>query len=264
MFTVMLHEVSGRGLGVLLGMAVGSLTTAFIARRRRMKERQSILKGDARDTIVIHQHVLEPTQVTAASGEIKSVTALRVRTLGQSELNRVVPNGHLAEILSKRAQHVTARQTLISMDGAEGSYLLETLTNFVCDRASNGQFAHDVYVMTACCEPAALSHHQPVTIMLVRMQDLSQFEDWSKARQIHVEHGSDGPRILSLMEMAKRFREEQANIQKLRAAGKRTAFAETMYVLDLSLDPRCAELPIKPVPWDRYADVLKDLNLAAA
>jgi hypothetical protein len=36
-----------------------------------------------------------------------------------------------------------------------------------------------------------------------------------------------------------------------------------MYVLDLSLDPRCAELPIKPVPWDRYADVLKDLNLAA-
>jgi hypothetical protein len=44
---------------------------------------------------------------------------------------------------------------------------------------------------------------------------------------------------------------------------KRTAFAETMYVLDLSLDPRCAALPIKPVPWDRYADVLKDLNLAA-
>jgi hypothetical protein len=95
-FTVMLHEVSGRSFGVLLGMAVGSLTTAFIARRRRMKERQSILKGDARDTIVIHQHVLEPTQVTTASGETKSVTALRVRTLGQSELNRVVPNGHLA------------------------------------------------------------------------------------------------------------------------------------------------------------------------
>jgi hypothetical protein len=36
-----------------------------------------------------------------------------------------------------------------------------------------------------------------------------------------------------------------------------------MYVLDLSLDPRCATLPIKPVPWDRYSDVLKDLNLAA-
>ena len=99
--------------------------------------------------------------------------------------------------------------------------------------------------------------------MLVRMQDLLQFEDWSKACQIHVEHGSDGPRILSLMEMASRFRREQAKIQSLRAAGKRTAFAETMYVLDLSLDPRCATLPIKPVPWDRYADVLKDLNLAA-
>lgn len=264
MFTVMLHEVSGRGLGVLLGMAVGSLTTAFIAYRRRSKERRLILQGDARDTVVIHQHVLEPTQTTMASGEVKSVIALRVRTLGQSELNRVVPNGHLAGILSNRAQHVTARQTLISMDGAEGSYLLETLTNFVCDRASNGQFPHDVYVMTACCEPAALSHHQPITILLVRLQDLPQFEDWSKVRALYVEHGSDGPRILSLMEMARRFRDEQANIRSLRAAGKPTAFAETMYVLDLSLDQRCAALPIKPVPWNRYADVLKDLNLSAS
>ena len=31
-------------------------------------------------------------------------------------------------------------------------------------------------------------------------------------------------------------------------SGKRTAFVETMYILDLSLDQRCADLPVKPVP----------------
>ena len=264
MFANLLHELGGRSLAVLVGMLFGSLTTALIAYRRRKRERRRIIEGDARDTVVIHQHIIETAEVTEPGSVKRTVKVLRVRTLGQSELNRVVPNGHLAGILLRRAEATTSKETLISMDGAEGSYLLETLTNFVCDRVSNQQFPHDIYVMTACCEPAALSHHQPITILLVRKEDLSMFETWTSARSIHVEHGSDGPRILSLMEMAKRFREEQAEIQVLRSAGKRTAFIETMYILDLSLDQRCAALPLKAVPWGRYDKVLRELNLEPA
>ena len=168
MFGNLLDEVSGRGVGVLLGLMLGSVTTWVLARRRRMRERHLILEGDARDTVVIHQHLIESIEVTDDSGKKRSGKVLRIRTLGQSELCRVVPNGHLASILLKRAHEVTASDTLISMDGVQGSYLLETLTNFVCDRSSNGPFDHDIYVMTACCEPAALSHHQPITIMLAR------------------------------------------------------------------------------------------------
>ena len=260
----LLHEASGRSLGVLVGMLVGTLITAYIARRRRMRDRQRILDGDARDTVVIHQHILDSVRQVDASGVTRTVKVLRVRTLGQSELNRVVPNGHLAGILLQRAHEVTARDTLISMAGTEGSYLLETLTNFVCDRVSNGQFPHEVYVMTACCEPATLSHHQPITILLTRKLDLPFFEDWTVARSIQVEHGSDGARLLSLMEMAKRFHQEQAKIAELRTAGKRTAYMETMYILDLSIDQCCADLPVKPVPWSRYSSVLKELNVEEA
>jgi hypothetical protein len=251
MFANMLDEVGGRGLGVLLGMLLGSVTTWVIAHRRRRRERQLVLEGDARDTVVIHQHVIEAVELKDAAGVKRSADVLRIRTLGQSELNRVVPNGHLAAILLKRAHEVTAVDTLISMDGMPGSYLLETLTNFVCDRSSNGSFDHDVYVMAACCEPAALSHHQPISIILIRRDDLARFESWDTVRQLHVEHGSDGARILSLMEMANRFRSEQARMCELRTAGKRTAFVETMYLLDLALDQRCAPLPVRPVPWER-------------
>jgi hypothetical protein len=31
------------------------------------------------------------------------------------------------------------------MNDAEGSYLLEALTSFVCDRVANGPFEHDLY-----------------------------------------------------------------------------------------------------------------------
>ena len=50
----------------------------------------------------------------------------------------------------------------------------------------------------------------------------------------------------------------------LRSAGKRTAFIETMYILDLSLDQRCAALPLIAVPWGRNDEVLRELNLEPA
>lgn len=84
-----------------------------------MRDRQLILDGDARDTVVIHQHILDSVELTDSSGAKRTVKVLRVRTLGQSELSRVVPNGHLAGILLRRAHEVTARDTLISMAGAK-------------------------------------------------------------------------------------------------------------------------------------------------
>ena len=187
-------------------------------------------------------------------------TAVRIRAVGQSEA-RVVPNGHLAAVLLRRAFHVSPRDTLISMEGAEGSYLLETLTNFVCDRVANGPFDHDLYVMAPCCEPAALAQHQPITIILIAKADLALFESWPACRDVRVEHGSDGARVLTLMEMARRFREEQETMAALRATGKRTTHVETMYVLDLALDKRTANIPVKPVPWGRFERALKAMDL---
>jgi hypothetical protein len=257
MVGTILQELSGRGMGVILGMILGGSITWLFGRWKRFRERQSVLCGDARDTVVINLHVVETAEGPAG----RVPTTVRVRAVGQSEVCRVVPNGHLAAVLLRRALEVTPRDTLISMTGAEGSFLLETLTNFVCDRVGNGAFDHDLYVMAPCCEPAALAEHQPITIILIAKTDLALFESWPACRNVRVEHGSDGARVLTLMEMAARFRSEQEKIAALRAAGQRTTHAETMYVLDLALDRRTAPIPVKAVPWGRFEGVLKEMNL---
>jgi hypothetical protein len=63
------------------------------------------------------------------------------------------------------------------------------------------------------------------------------------------------------MEMARRFRAEQEKIAGLRQSGQRTRYVETMYILDLALDKRSAVIPVKDVPWIRFADVLKQMNI---
>ena len=250
-------EFSGKGFSVFLGLIVGGLLTWLAGRWRRYTQRQSVIEGDARDTIVIQQHVIERTG--SQDGPPKS--AMRIRTLGQSEVDRVVPNGHLAAVLLQRAFAVSLTDTLISMEGPEGSFLLETLTNFVCDRTKNAPFDHDLYVMAPCCEPAELAQHQPITILIIALRDLVLFERWQTCRHVHVEHGSDGSRVLTLMELAKRFRKEQEDLTQRRATGARTKHVETIYILDLALDKRCASIPTKPVPWERVRPVLESLRL---
>src|SRR5262245_20259757 len=98
MFDKFLQELGGRGLAVVVGLVIGSTHNWLLARWQRRRERQNILKGDARDTIIIALHLVEPIELPPANGAParKAPGVLRVRSLGQSELNRVVPNGHLA------------------------------------------------------------------------------------------------------------------------------------------------------------------------
>ncbi|MDR3635451.1 MAG: hypothetical protein P4L84_16720 [Isosphaeraceae bacterium] len=264
MFDFITRELSGRGVAALAAFVLGGLASWAIGRWRRMRQKQSILRGDARDTVVIEHHIVERAEVAdpAQPDQARPVAAtLRVRALGQAEVSWVVPNGHLAAELHARALKATARQTLISMEGAEGSFLLETLSGFVGDRLGTAPFEHDLYVMAPCCEPVELAHHQPVVIVLIAAADLALFNSWPACRNIQVEHGSDGARVLTLLELARRHREEQAKIAQLRREGKRTLYAETMYVLDLALDRRTAPIRTKPVPWGRFEDVLKGMGL---
>jgi len=259
MFATIWEELTGRGAGVLLGLLIGGTITWTLGHLRRRRQRLNLMAGDARDTVVIALHIVERNG--DGTGVHESPGVLRIRSLGQSELSRVIPNGHLEAELMQRALHVTHTSTLISMEGSRGSYLLETLTNFVCDRTAGSSFEHDLYIMAPCCEPAELAEHQPITIILIAVEDLQLFRNWPTCRGVEVEHGSDGARVLTLRELARRHAHETAEIERLRLAGKRTRHVETMYVLDLALDRRTVAIPTKPVPWGRFEHTLQTLDL---
>src|SRR5438067_552574 len=132
------EEIAWRALPPLAGLVAGGLIAWVFARWRLIRERRRIMRGDALDTVVLQHHLIDRADGRAT---------LRIRALGQGELRHVVPNVHLAWVFRHRAERVTAHDTLISMEGAEGSYLLELLTGFVCDRTANAPFEHDLYVM---------------------------------------------------------------------------------------------------------------------
>jgi hypothetical protein len=253
-------DFAGRTAATIVGVVFGAMAAWFLGRWKRHREHKHILTGNAHDTVVVEHHLVERT--VDSQGREKPL-ALRIRSLGQAQINHVIPNGYLAAELVGRALAVTPRHTLISMEGAEGSYLLETLMNFVCDRVHSWGFDREQYVMAPCCEPAGLAHHQPITILLISRRDLALYEDWTACRDVKVEHGSDGARVLTLMELARQFRSEQEEIAALRDAGKETKHRETSYILDLALDKRTTAIPVKAVPWQRFERVLEQLSLEA-
>jgi hypothetical protein len=63
------------------------------------------------------------------------------------------------------------------------------------------------------------------------------------------------------MEMARRYKTQREAITAARRDGRRTRYMESMYLLDLPLDQRTAPIPTKPVPWGRFEDILKKMNL---
>lgn len=68
MFKNLLNELSGRGVGIVIGMVLGGLVTFLVGRWRRLRERFSVLSGDARDTVVINLHLLETADVQVGDG----------------------------------------------------------------------------------------------------------------------------------------------------------------------------------------------------
>ena len=243
-----LHFVQGLLL-TLLGLAIGWL----LGRWRRYRQLRRATGGDAREVMAVEQILVKEQP----DGRV----TMRIRSCGAAPLEYVLPNPAAHDVFLERAGATMSTDPLISMKDAIGSYILYLLTPWVCGMCRSGPFPHDTWVMAPVCEPGILSAHQATTIILVRQTDLERFLDWDWCKALHVEHGSDGARVLTLWHMAREFRRQLGDVERLREAGKRTTYVETMYLLDLGLDLQEVDRPTKPVPWTRFGKVLKELKL---
>src|SRR5579871_1041347 len=85
----LIEQMREHGTNVLLGAILGGLFAWIVGLRKRRLERLSILRGDARDTVVIQHHLITAAEVPSDGGKRKAPATLRIRPLGQSELSRV-------------------------------------------------------------------------------------------------------------------------------------------------------------------------------
>ena len=238
-----------RILASLLLVVVGGFLGWVGHRWRHFRSQQQIMQGDAREVATIEKVILERDQ----AGRID----LRIRTCGRDPVEQIFPNPAAREEFHTRSMQTTSTQPLVNKEGKMGSYLLQELAIWVCDKVGEEPFPHDVWIMASVCESAAFGGHQSSTVLLIRRDDLAIFRDWTKCRDIHVEHGGHGERILTLLSVAKEFERQTEADAKRQATGQRPNFEETMYLLDLPLDQRTYPLPTKPVPWTRFTEALK-------
>src|SRR5262249_34403571 len=135
----------------------------------------------------------------------------------------------------------------------------------VCGQLRDRNFHHEVWIMAPVYERGTLylGGHFLSTVLLIRRDNLARFRDWNTCAMIQVEHANHGERILTLRAMASEFDRQAAAVADRRAAGRRSNYEETMYILDLALDTEAVDLPSKPVPWDRLETTLKQLGLEA-
>jgi hypothetical protein len=241
----------------LLGVAAGRLW-AMYRRHRQLKLMES---GESHDVATIEKIIVDRR---SDGTEVR-----RIRTCGRDPIETVFPDLAAREAFQKRARATTGISPLVSMEGKMGSYLLQELAIWVGGQLRDRNFPHDVWIMAPVYERGTLhmteaeGGHFISTVLLVRRDDLAQFGDWPSCAAIQVEYANHGERILTLMAMAKEFVRQAGAVADRRAAGRRTNFEETMFTLDLALDSHTADLPAKPVPWDRLESTLKQLGLDA-
>jgi hypothetical protein len=237
----------------LLGIVAGRLWGMW----RRHQQLKMAERGESQDVVTIEKILLDRRP--------DGTEVLRIRSCGRDPMDTVFPNPAARDEFQGRAGKTTSAQALVSMDGKMGSYLLQELAIWVCGQLRERNFRHDLWVMAPVYERGALylGGHFLSTVLLVRLDDLLRFRDWEHCSEILVEHASHGERALTLMEMAAEYQRQATAVAGRRASGRRSNFEETMYILDLGLDTQSADLPAKPVPWDRFQATLKELGVSA-
>jgi hypothetical protein len=237
------------GLGIVAGRLWGMW--------RRYRQLRIAERGESEDVVTIEKIILD----RCPDGR----EVLRIRSCGRDPIETVFPNPAARDEFQSRAGKTTTARPLVSMEGKMGSYLLQELAIWVCGQLRERNFRHDVWVMAPVYERGALylGGHFLSTVLLIRLDDLLRFRDWDECAAIQVEHASHGERVLTLFGMAAEYDRQASAIASRRAAGRRSSYEETMYILDMGLDTQTVDLATKPVPWERFESMLKQLGIAA-
>lgn len=260
------HEES---IGIVIGAAFALLTTSVARWWRRRREMREIDHGhqfqqlefayafvtagqDGRRRLVVRMIGCLPLKMFVAKDAIRSHLLGLTRDSFEDELNSVIP-----------------------MEGKLGSFVLRELHGHLRTLLEEKGQQREWWVMVPILETYRPLHYVAPTVLLIRKKDLALFESFQTCKDLLVHHGSDAAKILTLMEVSRKFANQERTLANARAEGRSTQYLEEMWLLDLCLSTAVIEPTEKEVaagtlkpyrlpPWDRFAPTLKVLGLHPA
>ena len=256
------HEKS---IGILIG-AVFAIATAWLATWwRRRREMHEIHRGQ-------QFQQLEFAYAFVAKGH-DGCHRLLVRTIGCLPLKVFVAKDSIRSHLLglTRVSADDELNSVIAMEGKMGSFVLRELHGHLRTLLEQSETKQEWWVMVPILETYRPLQYVAPTVLLVRSADLPLFASFESCKDIKVHHGSDAAKILTLMEVYRKFTKQQKSLAQAREEGRSTQYLEEMWLLDLSLstdfvEPTTEEVesgllkPFRLPPWERFAPTLKAMG----
>lgn len=258
-----IHEES---IGFLIGASFALIAAGVATWRRRRRELREINQGHQFQQLEFAYAFV----TTDRNGQRRFV----VRMIGCLPLKVFVAKdairSHLLGLTRESADDEL--NSVISMEGKVGSFVLRELHGHLRTLLQEKGLKREWWLMVPILETYRPLQYVAPTVMLVRKSDLPIFASFDACKDLLVHHGSDAAKILTLMEVYRKFKEQEQRLAQARAEGQSTQYLEEMWLLDLCLstemlEPTTEEVaagtlkPFRIPPWNRFASTLHELGL---
>lgn len=258
-----IHEES---IGFLIGASFALVAAGVATWRRRRRELREINQGHQFQQLEFAYAFV----TTDRNGQRRFV----VRMIGCLPLKVFVAKdairSHLLGLTRESADDEL--NSVISMEGKVGSFVLRELHGHLRTLLQEKGLKREWWLMVPILETYRPLQYVAPTVLLVRKSDLPIFASFDACKDLLVHHGSDAAKILTLMEVYRKFKDQEHRLAQARAEGQSTQYLEEMWLLDLCLstemlEPTTEEVaagtlkPFRIPPWNRFASTLKQLGL---
>ena len=268
MFQTLWEVVHRESIGIVLGATAALVTTWFAAYRRRRREMSEINRGQQFQQLEFAYAFVTNSDDGRRRLAVRMIGCLPLRTFVAKDAIRE----HLLGLTRESADD--EQNSVIPMEGKLGSFVLRELHGHLRTLVRETSDRREWWVMVPILETYRPLHYVAPTVLLIRKADLAIFKSFESCRDLLVHHGSDAAKILTLMEVSRKFDAQRERLAKARASGASTQYLEEMWLLDLCLstdviEPTPHEVatgtlkPFHNAPWGRFSKTLEALKLEA-
>ena len=268
MFQTLWDVAHKESIGIVMGATAALVATWFAAYRKRRREMREINSGQQFQQLEFAYAFV----TTNGDGQRR----LAVRMIGCLPLKTFVAKDAVREHLLglTRDSADDEQNSVIPMEGKLGSFVLRELHGHLRTLVRETGNRREWWVMVPILETFRPLHYIAPTVLLIRKADLAIFKSFESCRDLLVHHGSDAAKILTLMEVSRKFDAQRERLAQARANGASTQYLEEMWLLDLCLstdviEPTPHEVatgalkPFRRAPWGRFSATLETLKLEA-